>query len=152
MAALPALYGWAMLDRPASHQKTIAAETLYLEPATVAARLRGEQNLTLLESVMRHEHLGRYSFLACNPSQSLRVENGSAFLDGVQQSQPALEILRQNLSENKFEMIAGLPPFQGGWAGYFSYEFGQSLEAHSKIPDFETLCPDVIAVQNNIGA
>ena len=144
MAALPALYGWAMLDRPASHQKTIAAETLYLEPATVAARLRGEQNLTLLESVMRHEHLGRYSFLACNPSQSLRVENGSAFLDGVQQSQPALEILRQNLSENKFEMIAGLPPFQGGWAGYFSYEFGQSLEAHSKIPDFESLCPDVI--------
>jgi para-aminobenzoate synthetase component I len=127
-----------MLDRPAKATKTIAAETLYLEPATVAARLRGEQNLTLLESVMRHEHLGRYSFLACNPAQTLRVESG------VAQSRPALEILRQNLDENKAALIAGLPPFQGGWAGYISYEFGKSLEAHSKLPDFEALCPDLI--------
>ena len=127
-----------MLDRPAKLKKTIAAETLYLEPATLAARLRGEQNLTLLESVMRHEHLGRYSFLACNPSQTLRVENG------VFQSKPALELLRQNLDENKTEMIAELPPFQGGWAGYISYEFGKRLEPHSKVPEFEALCPDLI--------
>ena len=133
-----------MLDRPAKPAKMIVAETLYLEPATVAARLRGEQNIALLESVMRHEHLGRYSFLACNPSQTLRVENGVSVLDGEPQSLSAIEILRQNLDENKNEMIADLPPFQGGWAGYISYEFGKSLEAHSKIPDFEALCPDVI--------
>ena len=132
-----------MLDRPAI-PKTIAAETLYLEPANVAARLQGQKNWTLLESVMRHEHLGRYSFLACNPSQSLRVEKGVACLDGVQQSLPALEILRKNLDTNRQELISGLPPFQGGWAGYISYEFGKSLEAHSKIPDFENLCPDLI--------
>jgi para-aminobenzoate synthetase component I len=127
-----------MLDRPAKQPKTIATETLYLEPANVAARLRGEKNVTLLESVMRHEHLGRYSFLACNPSETLRVENG------VMQNPPALEILRQNLEEHKTELIAGLPPFQGGWAGYISYEFGKSLEAHSKIPEFDALCPDLI--------
>ena len=132
-----------MLDRPAK-PKTIVAETLYLEPANVAARLSGEKNLTLLESVMRHEHLGRYSFLACNPTQSLRVEKGAAYLDGVQQSLTALEILRKNLDTNTQEIISGLPPFQGGWAGYISYEFGKSLEAHSKLPDFETLCPDLI--------
>jgi para-aminobenzoate synthetase component I len=127
-----------MLDRPAKIKKTIAAETLYLEPANLAQRLLEEQNITLLESVMRHEHLGRYSFLACNPSQTLRVESG------VAQNEPALEILRENLEENRTEMIAGLPPFQGGWAGYISYEFGKSLEAHSKIPEFEALCPDLI--------
>ena len=127
-----------MLDRPAKPAQPIAAETLYLEPATLAARLLGERNITLLESVMRHEHLGRYSFLACNPSQTMRVESGDV------QSEPALEILRQNLLENKTEMIAGLPPFQGGWAGYISYEFGKSLEAHSKIPEFDALCPDLI--------
>ena len=133
-----------MLDRPAKPAKPIAAETLYLEPDNLAARLLGEQNITLLESVMRHEHLGRYSFLACNPSQTLRVQNGKAVLDGVPQSLPGLEILRQNLDENKNDMIAGLPPFQGGWAGYISYEFGKSLEAHSKIPDFQVMCPDLI--------
>jgi para-aminobenzoate synthetase component I len=127
-----------MLDRPAKIKKTIAAETLYLEPANLAQRLLGEQNITLLESVMRHEHLGRYSFLACNPSQTLRVESG------VAPRQPALEVLRENLEENRTEMIAGLPPFQGGWAGYISYDFGKSLEAHSKVPEFEALCPDLI--------
>jgi para-aminobenzoate synthetase component I len=127
-----------MLNRPAKQPKTIATETLYLEPANVAARLRGEKNITLLESVMRHEHLGRYSFLACNPSETLRVENG------VMQNPRALEILRQNLEEHKTALIAGLPPFQGGWAGYISYEFGKSLEAHSKIPEFDALCPDLI--------
>ncbi len=133
-----------MLDRPTKPAKTIAVETLYLEPANLAQRLLGEQNITLLESVMRHEHLGRYSFLAANPSQTLRVDNGLAVLDGVQQSLPAMDILRQNLDENRTEMIAGLPPFQGGWAGYISYEFGKSIEAHSKIPEFEALCPDLI--------
>ncbi len=133
-----------MLDRPARPLKTIAVETLYLEPATVAARLRGERNITLLESVMRHEHLGRYSFLACNPSQTLRVEKGVAIFDGEVQSQPALEFLRQNLAQNKTEPISGLPPFQGGWAGYISYDFGKSLEAHSKILEFKALCPDLI--------
>ena len=132
-----------MLDRPAK-PKTIVAETLYLEPANVAARLCGEKNLTLLESVMRHEHLGRYSFLACNPSQSLRVEKGLAFLDGAEQNIPALEILRQSLDEHKREMISNVPPFQGGWAGYISYEFGRSLEPHSKIQEFNALCPDLI--------
>jgi para-aminobenzoate synthetase component I len=127
-----------MLDRPAKIKKTIAAETLYLEPANLAQRLLGEQNITLLESVMRHEHLGRYSFLASNPSQTLRVESG------VAPRQPALEFLRENLEENRTEMIAGLPPFQGGWAGYISYDFGKSLEAHSKVPEFEALCPDLI--------
>jgi para-aminobenzoate synthetase component I len=127
-----------MLDSPVKPGKTIATETLYLEPANLAQRLLGEQNITLLESVMRHEHLGRYSFLACNPSQTLRVESG------VARSQPALEVLRQNLTENQTEMIAGLPPFQGGWAGYISYEFGKSLEARSKVPEFKSLCPDLI--------
>ena len=144
MAALPALYGWAMLDRPINLKKTIAAETLYLEPANVAARLLAEKNLTLLESVMRHEHLGRYSFLACNPSQTLRVESGVAYLDGDLQSAPALDILRQSLNACRSEMMTGLPPFQGGWAGYFSYEFGRSLEGDSKVPDFAPKCPDVI--------
>ena len=133
-----------MFDRPTKPRKTIAAETLYLEPANVAQRLRGEKNLTLLESVMRHEHLGRYSFLACNPSQTLRVEKKVACLDEVEQSLPILEIMQQSLNENKNTMIPGLPPFQGGWAGYISYEFGKNLETHSKIPEFEALCPDLI--------
>jgi para-aminobenzoate synthetase component I len=105
-------------------------DILYMEPATLAARLRGEKNVTLLESVMRHEHLGRYSFLACNPAQTV--------LDA------SLDDIRACLDANTLEAVAGLPPFQGGLAGYFSYEFGCTVEPHSKIESFPKLCPDLI--------
>ncbi len=105
-------------------------EILYLEPAALAARLHSEAHVTLLESVMRHEHLGRYSFLACNPALTLR----NASLDEI----------RAVLAQHTQETVAGLPPFQGGLAGYFSYEFGRALETHSKLPKFATLCPEVI--------
>jgi para-aminobenzoate synthetase component I len=52
--------------------KPYVREILYLEPATYAARLHQQSHVTLLESVMRHEHLGRYSYLACNPSSTLQ--------------------------------------------------------------------------------
>ena len=136
-----------MLDRPASFATPFVRETLYLEPAMLAGRLRGEKNLTLLESVMRHEHLGRYSFLACNPAHTLRVENGLAHLDGVVQRIKPLDIIRHLLAASKQHKIVGLPPFQGGLAGYISYEFGKSLEANSKLPEFARFCPDVILHQ-----
>jgi para-aminobenzoate synthetase component I len=112
-------------------------EILYLEPASLAQRLRGEKHVTLLESVMRHEHLGRYSYLACNPALTLGADGG----------QTSLETIRHLLVGHTQENVSGLPPFQGGLAGYISYEFGHSLEPHSKVPKFTPLCPDFILHQ-----
>ena len=39
-------------------------EIVCFEPSALALRLKDQRHLTLLESVMRSEHLGRYSFLA----------------------------------------------------------------------------------------
>jgi para-aminobenzoate synthetase component I len=110
--------------------KPNAREILYMEPAQLAGLLRGERDVTLLESVMRHEHLGRYSYLACNPSATLR--------------ECSLADLRATLKGVEQETLAGLPPFQGGLAGYISYEFGRALEPNSKRPEFIKLCPDMI--------
>jgi para-aminobenzoate synthetase component I len=74
--------------------------------------------------------LGRYSYLACNPTQTLR--------------ECSLDEIRAVLNAHIQEHVAGLPPFQGGLAGYISYEFGRSLEPHSKVPVSEKLCPDLI--------
>jgi para-aminobenzoate synthetase component I len=112
-------------------------EILYLEPATLAGRLRGEQHLTLLESVMRHEHLGRYSYLCCNPTVTVSSVTDTAPLATI------ARLLRDHAQDN----VAGLPPFQGGLAGYISYEFGRSLEAHTRLPEFSRLCPDLILHQ-----
>lgn len=126
------------------HLKPLAQEIAYLEPALYAARLRGQTHVTLLESVMRHEHLGRYSFLTCNPSQVLRVEHGKTFVDGRLVERQALELLNEALCENRLESLPGLPPFQGGYAGYVAYDYGWQLLQAKAPPRFQSLCPDMV--------
>jgi para-aminobenzoate synthetase component 1 len=93
---------------------------------------------------MRSEHLGRYSFLACNPKATLEVTAAGTFLDGVPQAESPLAIISRLVSENRQRHVPGLPPFQGGLAGFISYDFGRKLEPHAKIPDFAPICPDLV--------
>ncbi len=119
-------------------------EIVCLEPSSLALRLKGQPHVTLLESVMRSEHLGRYSFLACNPAQTLKVTRAGTFLDGVKQQKTPLELITRLVAQHRQPHVPGLPPFQGGLAGYIAYDFGRSLEPNAKIPDFDPLCPDLI--------
>jgi para-aminobenzoate synthetase component I len=120
-----------------------AREIVCLEPSALALRLKGQRHLTLLESVMRSEHLGRYSFLACNPKSTLEVTAQGTFLDGAPRHEPVLTLIDRIVAENRQRHVPGLPPFQGGLAGYISYDFGRRLEPHAKIPDFAPICPDM---------
>lgn len=119
-------------------------EIVCLEPSALALRLKGQRHLTLLESVMRSEHLGRYSFLACNPAATLEVNARGTFLNGVPTKKSALNLIDRIVAENRQRHVTGLPPFQGGLAGYISYDYGRRLEPHAKIPDFAPICPDLI--------
>ena len=124
--------------------KPQAQEIAYLEPALYAARLRGQAHVTLLESVMRHEHLGRFSFLACNPQQIVRVDDGKTLVDGKEVAESPLEFIGKELSEYSLPSLQGLPPFQGGYAGYVSYDYGWKLLQARRAPSFTPLCPDLI--------
>ncbi len=119
-------------------------EIVYAEPFAFARRLKGQRALTLFESAQRHEHLGRYSYVAVNPKHTLVVRNGVGFLDGVQQPSLPFETLQAVLAASPRLTIAGLPPFQGGWAGYIAYDYGRHLEPKAKIPAFQPVCPDMI--------
>ena len=119
-------------------------EIIYAEPFAMARRLKGARALTLLESVQRHEHLGRYSFLACDPAQTLVVQDGKALLDGTPQDHEPFAVLQDLLAAQPRAHVAGLPPFQGGWAGYISYDYGRHLEPKARIPAFQPLCPDMV--------
>lgn len=111
-------------------------EILYREPLAMARRLSGTRQLMLLESAMRHEHLGRYSFLACNPSATLTARHGIAYLDGKPQAEAPLEAVSRLLAARHRPGVSGLPPFQGGLAGFIGYEFGRSLEPKARLPAF----------------
>jgi para-aminobenzoate synthetase component I len=120
------------------------SEIAYAEPFAMARRLKGARALTLFESAQRHEHLGRYSFLAVNPRHTLVVREGKVFLDGVARDEAPFEMLQIFLAKSFRKTIPGLPPFQGGWAGYISYDYGRQLEPHAKITAFEPICPDMV--------
>ncbi len=124
-------------------QSPAYTEIVYAEPLSLARRLKGERALTLFESAQRHEHLGRYSFLAVNPSHSLLVQDGVAFLDGERKTETPFEILQNHLRTSRRDKIEGLPPFQGGWAGYISYDYGRHLEPKAKIPAHNAFCPEM---------
>lgn len=75
-----------------------------------------------LDSAMRDSKLGRYSFLMAAPFETVRVQRGNAY---------TLAELECKLKQFASPAAAGLPPFQGGAAGLFSYDFCRALE---KIP------------------
>jgi para-aminobenzoate synthetase component I len=120
------------------------SEINYGEPFAMARRLKGERALTLFESAQRHEHLGRYSFLAVNPRHTLVVRDGKGILDGKTKSEPPFAVLQCLLDNHPRQSITGLPPFQGGWAGYISYDYGRHLEPKAKIAAFKPLCPEMV--------
>ena len=79
---------------------------------------------------MRHPSLGRYSFLTADPFD---------FIEVAADGSDALAALQEKLSKFTAETVPGLPPFQGGAAGLFSYDLCRSLERvpHTRYDEFQ---------------
>ncbi len=91
----------------------------YCDPVAAADSLRGLPFLTFLDSALADGRLGRYSFVAADPFAQVAFETAAP--DWVSR-------LKSLLAEFRLPTLPGLPPFQGGLAGLFSYDLGRSLE------------------------
>lgn len=80
-------------------------------PFDTCARFSGLPHLLFLDSSARGA-LGRYSFLAADPVAVARTP----------------EAARALLRPHHHAPLPGLPPFQGGIAGYLGYDWGAALE------------------------
>ncbi|MDX2192095.1 MAG: aminodeoxychorismate synthase component I [Gemmatimonadales bacterium] len=85
------------------------------DPEATALRLAAWPRLLWLDGAADPERLGRYSYLAADPS---RVVRGAG----------ALHEVRRALSASPITARPDLPPFQGGAAGWLAYDFGHTLE------------------------
>lgn len=85
---------------------------------TAFVALSQRPHCLFLDSALRDPQLGRYSFLAADPYDFVRVAADGT--DGLAQ-------LEAHWSGNA-RSRGDLPPFQGGAAGLFSYDLGRSLE------------------------
>lgn len=102
-------------------------------PASACARFLGAPYPLLLESAsVADPHLGRYSFLTADPWLVLRSRGDRVESIAAGQSSHAVgdpfDALRAAVRAHSATHDAGLPPFQGGAAGYFAYDLCHRIE------------------------
>ncbi len=91
----------------------------------------------LLESVESGEKWGRYSFLGFNPTLELKCKDGQLEITGVKelktQTSDPNSYIRTILQEYKSPKLDFLPPFTGGFVGYFTYDYIKYAEPSLKL-------------------
>ncbi len=121
---------------PASMGEVLRREIAYRDPALLLRRFARRKDVTFLDSAAQQGELGRYSYIAADPFDTFTLAEGES-------GEAALARLDRRLTRWKLERVAGLPPFQGGFAGYFAYEFARLLEPQIKA---RTPPPDIPAI------
>src|SRR5580658_6749221 len=101
-------------------------------PLSAYQKIRGQGESFLFESVEGGEHIGRYSFVGCNPRSIIRqtgsrvdlIENGRIIESfGIgQDARDGLAVIEQVLRRFQPVAIPGLPRFCGGAVGFIGYE------------------------------
>ena len=99
----------------------------------------------MLESIEDSENWGRYSFLGFNPLLEFTCQDGVVQIKGdcnftkltddvvtIETDNPS-EIIRDLINKNKSPKIENLPPFTGGFVGYFAYDYIKYAESSLNI-------------------
>lgn len=98
-----------------------------ITPITLLRKLSGiSKRYYLLESIEGGEKWGRYSFLGYDPVMRVYCKNGTVTIENsetteTKQTDKPLEILREIMKHYRAPRLTGLPPFAGGFVGYFAY-------------------------------
>ncbi len=146
---------------PVTRQLLADVET----PLSAYRKIRGPGESFLFESVEGGEHLGRYSFVGCNPRAIIRqvgsrvglIEQGKVvetfeIRAEVMPGAPTAESgLRDGLAAVERVMkryrpvpVPGLPRFTGGAVGFIGYEFIHDIEPVVPRPPHDDLQTPVI--------
>lgn len=81
-----------------------------------------------LDSADTAVEIGNYSFIAADPFLRIVSKNGRTTVNGESLFGAPFDILESYWQKYRLPTLQNLPPFQGGAAGYWGYELGQSLE------------------------
>ncbi|MCI5900602.1 MAG: chorismate-binding protein [Lachnospiraceae bacterium] len=98
-----------------------------ITPITLLRKLSGiSKRYYLLESIEGGEKWGRYSFLGYDPVMRVFCKNSTVTIENgeeteTRQTDRPLDVLRDIMKHYRAPRLTGLPPFAGGFVGYFAY-------------------------------
>jgi para-aminobenzoate synthetase component I len=121
----------------------LTLEIPYQNPLAVYAKFAGQEGSIFLDSAQLRE-CGRFSFIGLSPFMQLRGKNGLMNIDGQSVVGNPWHLLAELIQQYPLDLLPGLPPFQGGVAGYFGYELYQHLETLAVTNHDDLHFPDII--------
>lgn len=132
-------------------------------PVSVYLKLRNGGPSFLLESVVKGEQVGRYSFIGVRPPLTLCAQGDQLVVgdaDGSvleRRKDDPFAVVREMLAERTPVEVPGLPRFSGGAVGYFGYDtvrFVEKLPTTARrklaIPDMLLLFSDNLVVFDHV--
>jgi para-aminobenzoate synthetase component 1 len=118
-------------------------------PADICSNFTDLPHLLFLDSASTQHPDAQYSFLAADPVSVVRSKGTTTEISRhggpwIPVPGDALGVARSLLPEDPAVPVPGLPPFQGGVAGYIGYDWGAVLERLPR-PRYDDLAiPDVV--------
>ena len=109
-------------------------------PIQVLSAVKGRTDRCFLfESIEGGEKVARYSFIGFDPAAEVFVRDGMMTVTrgGEERTFPTSDPnadIRALLGKTKCLRVDGLPPFTGGFVGYFSYEYYKYYERADFLP------------------
>lgn len=104
-------------------------------PIEVMRILMGvSEHCFILESAGDNENWGRYTFLGFEPEMCITCLDGVVKIDGNIAGDSPTECIRKILASHRSPVIPDMPPFTGGLAGYFAYDYLKYSEPSVNLP------------------
>lgn len=139
-------------------------EEIYADVVTPILLLRkiakSKKLFYLLESIEGGEKWGRYSFLGYDPIMRVSCRENQVTISekGKErkiQTEDSLDVIRDILKSYRAPKVDGMPPFAGGFVGYFSYAMIAQAEPKLNIkrgafPDYDLMLFDKVIAYDHL--
>lgn len=112
-----------------------------LDAFDIYSIFKADKTVTILDSGMDAENLGRYSFIGINSFTTFKYEDNICTINEEKFSGEPFEELKKLINKYKVENNTDLP-YIAGAMGYFSYDLGRTIEKIPVMAKEEVKIPD----------
>lgn len=112
-----------------------------LDAFDIYSLFKEDKTVTILDSGMGAENLGRYSFIGLNPFTTFKYEDSICTINEKEFNGEPFEELNKLINTYKIKNNTELP-YIAGAMGYFSYDLGRTIEELPVMAEEEVKIPD----------